>query len=158
MILNYVWKSDIDTSFATNLWFVDSYRLKRCRWMAYHMPSRQWWAAGKWDDSCKKENKSGTFASFTEKRRRDQWKINDSFLSERYIRSESILLSAIFPPVLLLYTRLLKKRERERERKNKIYRVSVRNCKIRDVIFMSFLPRLRGWLNYEFFLISIRYV
>lgn len=146
MILNYVWKSDIDTSFATNLWFADSYRLKR--WMAHHMPSRQWWAAGKWDDSCKEKNKSGTFASFTEKRRRDQWKINDSFLSERYIRSESILLSAIFSPCFIVIYTII---EEERKRKNKIYRVSVLNCKIRDVIFMSFLPRLRGWLNYEFF-------
>lgn len=58
------------------------------------------------------------------------------------------------PCFIVIYTII----EEERKRKNKIYRVSVLNCKIRDVIFMSFLPRLRGWLNYEFFLISIRYV
>lgn len=58
------------------------------------------------------------------------------------------------PCFIVIYTII----EEEKKRKNKIYRVSVLNCKIRDVIFMSFLPRLRGWLNYEFFLISIRYV
>ena len=63
-----------------------------------------------------------------------------------------------FFPLFYCYIHDYWRREKERERKNKIYRVSVRNCKIRDVIFMSFLPRLRGWLNYEFFLISISYV
>lgn len=63
-----------------------------------------------------------------------------------------------FFPLFYCYIHDYWRREKERERKNKIYRVSVLNCKIRDVIFMSFLPRLRGWLNYEFFLISIRYV
>lgn len=58
------------------------------------------------------------------------------------------------PCFIVIYTII----EEEKKRKNKIYRVSVRNCKIRDVIFMSFLPRLRGWLDYEFFLIPIRYV
>lgn len=157
MILNYVWKSDIDTSFATNLWFADSYRLKR--WMAHHMPSRQWWAAGKWDDSCKEwkikvERVREFYRETSTGSMEDKWFI--PFWKIHSFRKYSSFCH--FFPLFYCYIHDYWRREKERERKNKIYRVSVRNCKIRDVIFMSFLPRLRGWLNYEFFLISIRYV
>lgn len=120
MILNYVWKSDIDTSFATcDSSIPIAAMLKRCRWMAHHMPTRQWWTAGKWDDSYKEKNKSGTFYRETSTgSMEDKWFI----LFERYIRSESILLSVIFLLFYYIYIYMIIEEER---------------------IFINFLPRLR---------------
>lgn len=63
-----------------------------------------------------------------------------SFLEDTFVPKVFFLLPFL-PCFIVIYTIIGEERERERE--NKIYRVSVRNCKIRDVIFMSFLPRLR---------------
>lgn len=75
---------------------------------------------------------------FTEKRRRDQWKINDSFFSKDTFVPKVFFFLPFFSCFIVIYMII------EEER-----------------IFINFLPRFLPnyeWLNYEFFLILIRYV